>query len=64
MNEREGMCGISKRVMLRVELGGEAAVLGGDVVDVLSVTEDLENSVPIKVVVDPGLTSHKGINHR
>ena len=56
--------GEGEGVVVRVELGGEAAVLGGDVVDVLSVTEDLQNSVPVQLVVDPGLAGHEGINHR
>ena len=64
VDESEGVRGESEGVVVRVELGGEAAVLGGDVVDVLSVTEDLQNSVPVQLVVDPGLAGHECINDR
>ena len=64
VDEREGMSGEGEGVVVRVELGGEAAVLGSDVVDVLSITEDLEDGVPVEVVVDPGLAGHECINDR
>jgi len=64
VDESEGMSGEGERVVVRVELGGETAVLGGDIVDVLSVTEDLENGVAVEVVVDPGLAGHEGIDNR
>lgn len=64
VDEREGVRSESEWVVVRVELGGEAAVLGGDIVDVLSVTEDLEDGVPVQVVVDPGLAGHESIDNR
>ena len=64
VDESEGVRGESEGVVVRVELGGEAAVLGSDVVDVLSITEDLEDGVPVEVVVDPGLAGHECINDR
>lgn len=63
MNERESVCSKSERVMVRVKLGGETAVLDGDVINVLSVTEDLKYGVPIEVVVDSGFTGHQSINN-
>lgn len=64
VDESESMRGEGEGVVVRVELGGEAAVLGGDVVDVLSVAEDLKYGVPIEVVADPGLARHEGIDDR
>jgi len=64
VDESKRVSGEGKRVVVRVELGGEAAVLRGDIVDVLSVTEDLEDGVPVEVVVDPGLAGHEGIDNR
>lgn len=64
VDESEGVSGEGKWVVVRVELGDEAAVLDGDIVDVLSVTEDLEDGVPVVVVVDPCLAGHEGIDNR
>lgn len=65
MDEGEGVAGEGEGVTVRVEEEGEAAVLGGDVVDVGGVTEDLEDPVPVAVVVvDSGLAGQDRVDHR
>lgn len=54
MDEGERVTGEGEGVPMRVEEECETAVLGGDVVDVGGVAEDLEDPVPVAVVVvDP-----------
>lgn len=65
MDEREGVAGEGEEVAMRVEEKSEPAVLGGDVVDVGGVTEDLEDPVPVAVVVvDPRLARKERVDHR
>lgn len=65
VDERKGMAGKGKEVVARVEEESEAAVLGGDVVDVGGVAEDLEDPVPISVVVvNPRLAGEERVDHR
>lgn len=62
MDEREGVAGERERVPVRVQEKREAAVLGGDVLDVVSVREDLEDAVPVMEVVDPILACKERVD--
>lgn len=54
VNERKGVTGKGEGVLVRIKEEGEAMILVGDVVDIGGVSKDLENSVPITVVIiDP-----------
>ena len=65
MDEGESVGGKGEGVAVGVEEEGEAAVLGGDVVDVGGEAEDLEDPVPVAVlVVDPRLAGEERVDHR
>lgn len=65
VDEGKGVAGEGEHVAVRVEEEREAAILGGDVVHVGGVAEDLEDPVPIAVVVvDPRLAGEERVDHR
>lgn len=65
MDERESVASEGEEVAVRVEEESEAAVLGGDVVDVSGVPENLEDPVPVTmVVVDSRLAGEESVDHR
>ena len=51
VDEGEGVAGEGEHVAVRVEEEREAAILGGDVVHVGGVAENLEDLIPLAVVV-------------
>jgi hypothetical protein len=56
MNKRESMSSISERIPIRVKEDGKAAILIGDILNVLSITDDLKNGVIIEMFFDPRFT--------
>lgn len=64
MDESESVASEGEEVAVRVKEEGEAAILGGDVVDVGGVPENLEDPVPVTVViVDSRLAGEESIDH-
>lgn len=51
MNEAEGMAGEGEAVAARVEEENQFVILSSDELDILSVPEDLKNSVPVALVI-------------
>lgn len=65
VDQGQGVAGEGKEVAAGIEKMGEAAILGGDVVHVGGVAEDLEDPVPVAVVVaDSRLSRQERVDHR
>jgi hypothetical protein len=56
MNKRESMSSVSERIPIRVKEDSKAAILIGDILNVLSITDDLKNGVIIEMFFDPRFT--------
>lgn len=63
VDEGKGVVGEGEEVAAGIEEVGEAAVLGGNVVHVGGVAEDLEDPVPVTVVVDSRLSRQERVDH-
>lgn len=51
-----------KRVTVRVEEESETTVLRSDVLDVMSVRQNLEDAIPVMEAIDPILASEEGVD--
>lgn len=62
VNESEGMRRESEGVAIRVKEESETAILRSDVLDAVSVREDLEDTVPVLEIIDAIFAGEEGVD--
>ena len=62
MDETESVAGEGEAVSVRVEEEGQFVVLGSDKLNILCVPEDLEDAIPIALVVNEVLAGKESVD--